>query len=144
LHAIAQSGRKARSKNDRHSTKHTAIFRFRSASLGPNLEEGIPGARTEGAPVGSNAQTADAVVMPYELVHQHALLCVPHIAVVVVITCEEHAASEGESDRCNAAQDLVVRENGSVAGKRAHRRGGSSSRRFQCQTSFHPGRTERC
>jgi len=79
------------------------------ACLRPDLEQSVPGTSAEGPTIRGDSKAADAVVMADQLVDHHALLCVPHVTVIVVITGEEDAAGGGEGNGGDATENFVIR-----------------------------------
>lgn len=74
-----------------------------------NLEHAVPRSRAERHPVRADAETADPVLMPSQDADPFPFERVPDVAVEVVIAGKEQSTRDGEADRGDAAQDVVVR-----------------------------------
>jgi hypothetical protein len=74
-----------------------------------NLEHAVPRSRAERHPVRAHAETADPVLMPSQDADPFPLERVPDVAVEVVVAGKEQPTRDGEADRGDAAQDVVVR-----------------------------------
>lgn len=75
---------------------------------GPNLEQSVPTSCRECFPILGDSETGHTVVMSDELIHHRPQLCVPGIAIVVIIPCEDDLPGLGESDGSDPAHDLVI------------------------------------
>jgi len=78
------------------------------SALVPDLEEAIPGPCRHGHPIVSHPQAANAVVMPSQDTCPVGLECIPHVAVEVIVPCEEEAPTLGERHRGDPADDVVM------------------------------------
>lgn len=79
-------------KEEVSEPKHQQKKDRTATHLGPDLEQRVPRARAQGLAVVGDAQARYAVVVAKQLVHHLADLCVPDVAVVVVVAGEEELA----------------------------------------------------
>lgn len=82
--------------------------------LGPskpktNLKSAIPRSRAECHTVCADAQATHAVFVSSQYTDALSLQRVPDIAGPVIITAKKDAARDRESDRCDTAQDVIMR-----------------------------------
>jgi len=78
--------------------------------LGPDLQEGVPGAGAEGCAVNVDAEARDAIVVAFERPNELAFERVPHAAVVVVVAGKEEAPRNGEGHGRHTDEDGVAGE----------------------------------
>ena len=74
-----------------------------------NLEHAVPRSRAERHPVRAHAEATDPILMPRQDADPFSLERVPDVAVEVVVAGKEQPTRDGEADRGDAAQDVVVR-----------------------------------
>lgn len=86
-----------------------AARRSEKGAKPPDLEHAVPRSGAERHAVRADAEAADAVLVPSEDPDPLALERVPDVAVKVVVAGKEEATRDGEADRSDAAQDVVVR-----------------------------------
>lgn len=75
-----------------------------------NLEHRVPTTRAQRHPIRTNSQTTNPVLMPRQNAHPLPLERIPNVAVKVIVTGKEDSSRDGETDRGDTAEDVVVRE----------------------------------
>lgn len=76
--------------------------------LGAYPERAVPTACAECHAVSANTQTADSVFMARQHTHTLSPQRVPNVASPIVVTTEQNTARDRESNRSNAAQNIVM------------------------------------
>jgi hypothetical protein len=79
-----------------------------SFHLCPDFEQCIPGTCAQRLSVFWNSQAWHTIVMSNELINQCAQLSVPNVAIVIIITCEQHFSCFGEGHWGDTTQNLVI------------------------------------
>ena len=106
LDPVAVSKRAHRERRRRRSTCLPLVLPVES--LGPDQKTRIPTARAQRHSVGADTQTRDAVLVRSQNTDALALERIPDVACVVVVAGKEDTAGDGEADRSDAAEDVVV------------------------------------
>ena len=78
------------------------------APLIPDFQEAIPGPGCYGEAVVGYSEAGDAVVMSGKNSDSLSLEGVPHVAVEVVVACQEEPPALGEGHRCDTTHYHVV------------------------------------
>jgi hypothetical protein len=80
-----------------------------------NPERTVPATSAKGHAIRANAEAADAVLVAGEDAHPLAAEGVPDVARPVVVAAEENTTGDGECNRGDTAQDVVVGEDVQLA-----------------------------
>lgn len=76
----------------------------------PHLESRVPAAGAQSHTVSRDTETTHAVLMASENANTFPLESIPDVACPVVITAKKDAARNGERDRSDTTENVVVRK----------------------------------
>lgn len=76
--------------------------------LSPDEQARIPTTRAKRHTVGADTQTRDSVLVGGKNTHPLALEGIPDVARIIIVPCEQDTTRNGESDRGDTAENVVV------------------------------------